>query len=87
MSQQVSWVSTFTNTNSYKRNHEFHRIQRTVRKRYRLSHVQEAFKGEEMIEQYHVDGYRIDLYFPEYKLAIECDEFGHRDRDLEYEIK
>ena len=40
-----------------------------------------------MIEQYHVDGYRIDLYFPEYKLAIECDEFGHRDRDLEYEIK
>ena len=52
-----------------------------------LSHVQEAFKREEMIEQYNVDGYRIDLYFPEYKLAIECDEFGHRDRDLEYEVK
>ena len=29
--------------------------------------------------QYNVDGYRIDIYFPEIKLAIECDEFGHRN--------
>ena len=50
-----------------------------------LSCIMKAFKGEEMIEQYHVDGYRID--FPEYKLAIECDELGHCDRDLEYEVK
>ena len=38
-----------------------------------LSYIQKAFKGEEMIDQYCVDGYRIDLYFPKYKLAVECD--------------
>ena len=31
--------------------------------------------------------YRIDLYFPEHKLAIECDEHDHKDRDINYEIK
>ena len=52
-----------------------------------MSHIQDAFKGEEMIDQYGVDGYRIDLYFPAYKLAIECDEFNHNDRDVEYEVR
>lgn len=37
--------------------------------------------------QYSVDKYRIDLYFPEYNLAIECDEFNHKYRNLDYEIK
>ena len=37
--------------------------------------------------QYSVDQYKIDLYFPKHKLAIECDEFGHLDRDIEYEVK
>ena len=40
-----------------------------------------------MIDQYTVDNYRIDLYFPKHKLAIECDEFDHADRDIEYEVK
>ena len=40
-----------------------------------------------MIDQYTVDNYRIDLYFPKHKLAIECDEFDHSDRDIEYEVK
>lgn len=35
--------------------------------------------------QFTVDIYRLDLYFPDDKLAIECDEFGHRGRDQEYE--
>ena len=52
-----------------------------------LSYIQRAFKGEEMINQYCVDGYRIDLYFPKYKLAVECDEFDHNDRNIEYEVK
>ena len=52
-----------------------------------MSHIQDAFKGEEMIDQYGVDGYRIDLYFPAFKLAIECDEFNHNDRDVEYEVR
>lgn len=37
-------------------------------------------------KQYSVDKYRIDLYFPEYNLAIECDENNHKDRDINYEI-
>ena len=52
-----------------------------------ISYITKAFKGEQMIDQYCVDGYRIDLYFPAYKLAIECDEFNHRDRDIGYEVK
>lgn len=36
-----------------------------------------TFNGETMIHQYAVGGYRIDLYFVEYKLAIECDEDVH----------
>lgn len=35
----------------------------------------------ETIRQYHVGGYKIDLYLPEYKIAIECDEFGHNHYD------
>ena len=32
-------------------------------------------------------GYRIDLYFNGYKLAIEIDENGHSNRNIDYEIK
>ena len=32
-------------------------------------------------------GYRIDLYFHDYKLAIEIDENGHSNRNIDYEIK
>ena len=34
----------------------------------------------------HVLGYRIDAYFPKYKLAI-VDEQGHNDRDIDYAIE
>ena len=37
--------------------------------------------------QHNVLGYRIDAYFPKYQLAIEVDEQGHNDRDIDYEIK
>ena len=47
-----------------------------------LSYILTAFKGQEMKEQYTVDGYKIDLYFPIHKLAIECDEFGHKDKSI-----
>ena len=36
-----------------------------------LELIKEAFEGEDMKTQYIVIGYRIDLYFHEYKLAIE----------------
>ena len=35
--------------------------------------------------QYSIGKYRIDLYFIDYKLAIECDENNHEDRDPVYE--
>ena len=45
-----------------------------------LAKIMKVFEGETMKPQYVCFQYRIDLYFPEYKLAIECDENGHRDR-------
>ena len=40
-----------------------------------------------METQYTVISYRIDLYFHKYKLAIEVDELGHSDRNIDYEIQ
>ena len=52
-----------------------------------LESIKDAFEGEDMQTQYTVIGYRIDLYFHEYKLAIEIDELGHNDRNIDYEIQ
>ena len=32
--------------------------------------------------QYLIGQYRADLYFIDYKLVVECDEFNHKDRDI-----
>ena len=32
-------------------------------------------------------GYEIDLYFHDYKTAIEIEKNGHSDRNIDYEIK
>ena len=42
-----------------------------------LSKIVTLFVAEEIILQHNVLGYRIDAYFPKYKLAIEVDEQGH----------
>ena len=34
-----------------------------------------------------MSGYKIDLYFHDCKLAIEVDEKGHKDRNIDQEIK
>ena len=52
-----------------------------------LKSVMDAFKGESMQTQCRVLGYRIDLYFHDYKLAIEVDEKGHKDRNINHEIQ
>ena len=52
-----------------------------------LKSIKDAFEGEDMQTQYSVLGYRIDLYFHKYKLAIEVDELGHAHRNLSNEIK
>ena len=43
-----------------------------------IESIKDAFE-EDMQTQYIVLDYRIDLYFNEYKLAIEIDELGHND--------
>ena len=39
-----------------------------------------------MQSHYTVLGYEIDLYFHEYKLAVEIAEYNHEDRDISREI-
>ena len=43
--------------------------------------IMEAFSSEEMIHQYKIAPYIVDLYFPKYKLIIECDETHHRKEE------
>ena len=52
-----------------------------------LESIKDSFKGENMQTRYSVLGYKIDLYFHEYKLAIEVDELGHNDINVDYEIR
>ena len=46
-----------------------------------MAQIMKAFKGCQMQQQFSVGQYRIDLYFLDHKIAVECDEFGHRDRN------
>ena len=46
-----------------------------------------SFKGENMQTECFILSYRIDLYFHDYKLAIEIDENRHRDGNIDYEMK
>ena len=52
-----------------------------------ISTIKDIFEGENMQTQYSVLGYRIDLYFHKYKLAIEVGELGHNDRNIDHEIQ
>ena len=52
-----------------------------------LKSVIDAFEWENMQTQYIFSGYKIDLYFHVYKLAIEVDEKGHKERNIDHEIK
>ena len=52
-----------------------------------INSIKDTFEGENMQTQYTVLGYRIDLYFHKYKLAIEVDELGHNDRSADHETQ
>ena len=52
-----------------------------------LTKITSSFEGENMKTQYNVSSYRIDLYFHDFMLAIEIDENGHSDRNIDYEVK
>lgn len=49
--------------------------------------IQLAFSHFPSFTQFFISGYRIDLYFPDHRIAVECDEKGHKDYNGEKEIK
>ena len=49
--------------------------------------IQKVFEGISMKRQFSIGSYRIGLYFPEHKLAVECDKYDHTDTDINCEIK
>ena len=52
-----------------------------------ISAIKDAFEGEDMKTQYSVLSYRIDLFFHKYELAIEVDELGHANKNINDEIE
>ena len=52
-----------------------------------LESLRDTFEGENIQTHYKVLGYEIDLYFHDYKLAVEIDEKDHQDRDISREIE
>jgi very-short-patch-repair endonuclease len=47
-----------------------------------IGFIENSFKGiTDIKRQYIIGKYRLDMYFIEYKLAIECDENNHVDRN------
>ena len=45
-----------------------------------LSAIANTFKTEKIEDQFKVGNYYLDMYLPEYKIVVECDENGHSDR-------
>ena len=47
-----------------------------------IGFIENSFKDIfNMKRQFIIGEYRVDLYFIDYKLVVECDEFNHDDRD------
>ena len=44
--------------------------------------IKKVFEGISMKQQFSIGTYRINLFFSEHKLAIDCDEHDHKDRDI-----
>jgi very-short-patch-repair endonuclease len=47
-----------------------------------LSAITNTFKIEKFEDQFKIGTYYLDLYFPEYKIVLECDENGHAGRSV-----
>ena len=52
-----------------------------------INSIKDTFERENKQTQYSVLDYRIDLYFHKYKLAIEVDELGNTNRNINNEIE
>jgi very-short-patch-repair endonuclease len=65
--------------------YDFHIVRKETKT---IEFIQEIFKHEKSICQKKFGSFIVDLYFPEYKIVVECDESGHyserqRERDKE----
>ena len=49
-------------------------------KKQQLDSIKNAFEGENIQIHDRVLGYEIDIYFHDYKLAVEIDKKDHQDR-------
>ena len=49
--------------------------------------IKASLEGENIQTQYSVLGYRIELHFYEYKVAIEVDELGYAGRNINNKIE
>lgn len=63
-----------------------------IKEREYLKIIKESFSDLKGRQQYYVErekgrGYYIDLYFEEINVAVECDEFGHLDREEDDEME
>ena len=52
-----------------------------------LSEISTIFKIENPVFQHPVGNYILDMYFPEYKIIVECDEGNHSSYDPEKEAE
>ena len=52
-----------------------------------INSIKDAFEGDDMQSQYSVLSSSIDIYFHKYKFAIEVDELGYVDRNVNNEIE
>ncbi len=51
-----------------------------------IGFIENSFKNiEKMKRQQNFGSYKVDLYFENHNLIVECDENNHSDRDAEYE--
>ena len=48
--------------------------------------IQSAFQHLKPIQQFQISDYKIDIYFPEHKIAVECDENDHSAYNKREEI-
>ena len=81
-------IKVITSTHKFRANLRFKQYDVTLTKVQPLpTEIMSSFDGENMQTEYNVLGCRVDLYFQDYKIAIEIDENGHSDRSIDYGIK
>lgn len=52
-----------------------------------INTIYNSFAHLSPVKQFFISGYRIDLYFPKEKIAVECDEYGHTNYGDDDEIQ